>query len=89
MTIHVHNYTLQEHEAHEEGELVAFWQAAPGGAGDVEAGVATPLQVLAGPWLLTFQGGPGWPASESMLHDGHDYSCDLIGCRRLHSSARP
>lgn len=36
---------MQEHEAHEEGGLVAFWQAAPGGSGDLESGVATPRQV--------------------------------------------
>jgi len=35
----------QEHEAHEEGGLVAFWQSAPGGAGDLESGIATPRQV--------------------------------------------
>ncbi len=35
---------MQEHEANEEAALVAFWQAAPGGAGDVESGVATPRQ---------------------------------------------
>lgn len=37
----------QEHEAHEEADLVAFWQAAPGGGGNIESGVATPKQV----WL--------------------------------------
>lgn len=40
-------HNTQEHEAHEEADLVAFWQAAHGGGGDIESGVATPKQVFA------------------------------------------
>ena len=36
---------LQDAEAQEEGALVAFWEAAGGSAGDIEAGVCTPCQV--------------------------------------------
>ena len=41
----LHYCTLQDAEAQEEGDLVAFWEAAGGGASDIEAGVCTPCQV--------------------------------------------